>query len=293
MELRVLRYFLAVAREESISGAAKFLHVSQPTLSRQVKELEEKLGIQLFIRGNRRITLTDDGRLLRKRAEEIVTLVSKTEAELSKPDDIISGEIYIGGGETEAMRLIAKTAHKFHSIYPDVRYHLFSGNADDVMERLDKGLLDFGVLIGANNITNYNYIELPATDTWGLLMRKDNPLAFQTSIKSEDLRGIPLLCSRQSLAQEEISHWFGECADKLNFIATYNLIYNASLMVEEGIGCALCLDGLVNTAENSLLCFKPLEPRLEAKLNIVWKKYQVFSKAAEKFLEKLQEDFMK
>lgn len=292
MELRVLRYFLAVAREESISGAAKYLHISQPTLSRQIKDFEEELGLKLFIRGNRRITLTDEGRLLRKRAEEIITLVGKTESELSKPDDIMSGEIYIGGGETEAMRLIAKTAHKFHSAYPDVRYHLFSGNADDVMERLDKGLLDFGVLIGANNISKYDYMEIPATDTWGLLMRKDNPLASHASIKPEDLWGIPLLCSRQSLSQKELSHWFGDQSEKLNIIATYNLIYNASLMVEEGIGCALCLDRLVGTSENSLLCFKPLEPRLEAKLNIVWKKYQVFSKVAEKFLAKLQEDLL-
>lgn len=291
MELRVLRYFLAVAKEESISGASNFLHISQPTLSRQIKELEEELGVTLFIRGNRKITLTDDGILLRKRAEEIVTLVNKTESELNREDNALNGEIYIGGGETEAMRLIVKTAQKFHSDYPNIKYHLFSGNADDVTERLDKGLLDFGILIGAANINKYDHLEIPANDTWGLLMRKDNPLASHASIKPDDLWGISLLCSRQTLVEKEISAWFGDKADKLNIIATYNLIYNASLMVEEGMGCALCLDRLVKITDNSNLCFKPLEPLLESKLNIVWKKHQVFSKTAEKFLERLLEDF--
>ncbi|NLZ45747.1 MAG: LysR family transcriptional regulator [Clostridiales bacterium] len=292
MEIRVLRYFLAVAREESISGAAKFLHISQPTLSRQIKELEEELGHSLFIRGNRKITLTENGRLLRKRAEEIVTLVGKTKSELSKPDDVISGEIYIGSGETEAMRLIAETAHEFHCLYPNVRYNLFSGNADDVIERLDKGLLDFGILIGATDLSKYNYIEIPATDTWGLLIRKDNPLSTHGSIKPEDLLGIPLLFSKQALNHKEISYWLGDKSDKLNIIASYNLIYNASLMVEEGIGSALCLDNLVYTGKDSFLSFKPFEPPLKAKLYIIWKKYQVFSKATAKFLEKLQKDYM-
>lgn len=290
MEFRVLRYFLAVVREESISGAANFLHISQPTLSRQLKELEDKLGVQLFIRGNRRITLTDEGRLLRKRAEEIVTLVDKAESELNRADDILSGEIYIGGGETQAMRLLAKTARQFHRDYPQVRYHLFSGNADDVTERLEKGLLDFGVLIGAANLDKYGFLPIPAADTWGVLLRKDHPLAARHAIQPEDLLDLPLLCSRQSFVEKEFSAWLGEKADRLHIVATYNLIYNASLMVEEGLGCALCLDKLANTAENSPLCFRPLEPRLEAKLHLVWKKHQVFSKTAEKFLARVQED---
>ena len=288
MELRVLRYFVAVAREESITGAAESLHVTQPTLSRQLMELEEELGKKLFIRGSRKLTLTDEGVLLRKRAEEIIELVEKTETEIITSDEIINGDIYIGGGETDAMRIIAQTAKKLQKEYPNIRYHIFSGNADDVTERLDKGLLDFGILIEPADIGKYEYIKLPATDIWGLLMRKDSPLASCDTIKPENLLNIPLLCSRQSMVGKEISEWIGLDYDKLNIVTTYNLVYNASLMVEEGIGYALSLDKLVNTTGNSALCFKPLEPKLEVGLNIVWKKSQIFSKAAKKFLERLE-----
>lgn len=288
MELRVLRYFLAVAKEESITAASETLHVTQPTLSRQLMELEEEFGKKLFIRGNRKITLTDEGILLRKRAEEIVELVEKTETEITASDEIINGDIYIGGGETDAMRIIAHIIKKLQEKYPQVKYHLFSGNADDVTERLDRGLLDFGVVIEPANIQKYDYLKLPATDTWGVLMRKDSPLAQNTVIKPKDLHNIPLLCSRQSMVGKGISQWIGKDFEKLNIVATYNLVYNASLMVEEGIGYALSLDKLVNTTGNSALCFKPLEPKLEVGLNIVWKKSQVFSKAAKKFLEMLE-----
>lgn len=289
MEFRVLRYFLAVAREESITGAAKALNVSQPTLSKQLMDLEESLGKQLFIRGNRRIALTEEGTLLRKRAQEIMELVDKTEAEIGGVDEVISGDLYIGGGETDAMRLIARSVKKLQQEQPHIQYHLYSGNAEDVMERLDKGLLDFGVIIGSAQIQQYDYLRLPATDTWGLLMKKDSPLASLDCIRPEHLLGLPLLCSRQALAGNELSGWLQEGSNHQNIVATYNLIYNAALMVEEGIGYALCLDKLVNTSNVSFLCFKPLEPRLEAPLYIVWKKYQVFSKAAERFLKELQE----
>lgn len=287
MELRVLRYFLAVAREESISGAAEILHITQPTLSRQIMDLEKELGVRLLIRGHK-ITLTEEGLLLRKRAEELVELADKTEAEFAVTDEFISGDVYIGSGETDAMRFIAKIAKKLQEEYPHIRYHLFSGNADDVAERLDKGLLDFGILIEPADIKKYNYIQLPATDIWGLLMRKDSPLSAKDTIRPEELETIPLITSRQTLVKNEFSGWSGRNFEKLNIVATYNLIYNASLMVDEGFGYALCLDKLVNTTENSNLCFKPLEPRLEAHLDVVWKKYQVFSKAAQKFLDKLQ-----
>ncbi|MBA4701369.1 MAG: LysR family transcriptional regulator [Ruminococcus sp.] len=290
MELRVLRYFLTVAREESITGAAKALNVTQPTLSKQLMELEDGLGKKLFIRGNRRITLTEEGMLLRKRAQEIMELVDKTESELGNTDEVISGDIYIGSGETDAMRIIARAVKSLQEEYPYIQYHLYSGNAADVTERLDKGLLDFGVLIGTTNIQKYEYMCLPGADTWGLLMRKDSPLADLESIRPENLWDIPLLCSRQALSGNELSGWLGENSEKLNIVATYNLIYNAALMVEEGIGYAFCLDKLVNVANSSGLCFKPFEPRLEAPLNIVWKKYQMFSKAAKKFLERLQEE---
>jgi DNA-binding transcriptional LysR family regulator len=289
MELRVLRYFLAVAREQTISGAAEALHVTQPTLSRQLKELEEGLGKKLFIRGNRKVTLTEEGIFLRNRAQEIIDLADKTEADFAASDEIISGDIYIGGGETDAMRLIAKTVKNLQQDYPHINYHLFSGNGDDVAERLDKGLLDFGILIEPADITKYDYLRLPAVDTWGVLMRKNSPLAELDNIKPENLRELPLLCSRQTLVRNEISGWLGDDYEKLNIVMSYNLVYNAALMVEEGVGYALCLDRLVNTTGDSNLCFRPLEPPLRSSLNIVWKKYQVFSKAAEKFLMYLNE----
>jgi DNA-binding transcriptional LysR family regulator len=290
VELRVLRYFLAVAREENITNAAESLHVTQPTLSKQLMDLEVELGKKLFIRGNRKITLTEEGLFLRKRAQEIIDLVGKTESEFNKPDENISGDIYIGGGETDAMRLIAKTVNTLQREYPNIHYHLFSGNADDVTERLDKGLLDYGILIEPVDIKKYDYLRLPATDTWGLLMKKDSPLAEFDSIRSEQLWDIPLICSRQTLVSNEIAEWLKGDYEKLNVVATYNLIYNASLMVDEGVGYALCLDKLVNTSSDSGLCFRPLEPKLKAGLVIVWKKYQVFSKANEVFLQKLQEE---
>lgn len=291
MDIRVLRYFLAVTREESISGAAESLHMTQPTLSRQLMDLEEEIGKKLLIRGNRRITLTEEGLLLRKRATEILDLVEKTEAELTAPDEVVGGDIYIGGGETDAMRFIARIAMELQKSCPSIRYHLYSGNADDVTERLDKGLLDFGVLIEPADMKKYDYIRLPATDTWGLLMPKDSPLASHDFIQPEDIMELPLIISRQTTVSNEFSGWLKQDSEKLNIIATYNLVYNASLMVEEGMGYALCLDKLVNTSENSRLCFRPLKPKLEARLDVVWKKYQVFSGAADRFLSRVQEAF--
>lgn len=291
MELRTLKYFLTVAKEENISKAANVLHLTQPTLSRQLMDLENELGIKLFIRGNRKVQLTDEGKLLCKRAEEIMTLVDKTEQELNHSDTIINGDIYIGGGETDAIRLIAKTAQHLQRKYPNIKYHIFSGNADDVTERLDKGLLDFGILIEPTDLTKYEHLQIPTTDTWGLLMRKDSNLASYQTITPKDLKHIPLIISRQSLVDEAISNWLTESSKNLNIIATYNLIFNASLMVEEGMGYALCLDKLVNTTGDCELCFKPLSPPLESKLSIVWKKNQVLSKASQKFLQALRNDF--
>lgn len=290
MEIRVMRYFLAVAREESISGAAEYLHITQPTLSRQLMELEEQLGVRLLIRGkrNRRVVLTEEGMLLRRRAEEIVELADKTEAQFRAKDEIVGGDIYIGSGETDAMRLIAQTAKELQREYPRIRYHLFSGNADDVTERLDKGLLDFGILIEPAGMDKYDCLRLPAVDTWGLLLRRDSPLAQHKAITPADLDGQPLICSRQSLVKNELSGWFGSDFEKQNIVARYNLIYNASLMVDEGVGYAITLDKLVNTTGDSSLCFRPLEPRLEAHLDLVWKKYQVFSKATQVFLNRFQ-----
>ena len=290
MELRVLRYFLAVVREESISKAAESLHLTQPTLSRQIMELEEELGIRLLNRGkkNRRVTLTDEGRLFRKRAEELVGLADKMRSEFSVAEGPVSGDIYIGSGETEAMGLIAKAATELQKEYPHIRYHLFSGNAADVTERLDNGLLDFGILVGETDMTQYDYLLLPATDVWGVLMKKDSPLAEKGAVNRRDLSEIPLILSQQSLSSNELSGWYGGAFSESNIVATYNLIYNAALMVAAGFGYAVTLDRLVNTTGNSDVCFRPLTPILEARLSIVWKKHRGFSKAAELFLQKLR-----
>jgi DNA-binding transcriptional LysR family regulator len=288
MELRVLRYFLAVAEEESISKAADILHLTQPTLSKQLMELETDIGAKLLLRGNRGVTLTEKGHLFRKRAQEIVELADKTAAEFAADDNDISGEVYLGCGETVAMQLVAKAALDFSKRYPNVKYSLFSGNADDVTERLDKGLIDFGVLIGFVNATKYDYIKLPTVDVWGLLTRKDDPLAAAETIRSADLKGLPLIVSKQAHRRDELRDWFRRETNTLNIVASYNLIFNASMMVKEGLGHALCLAHLVDTSADSELCFIPLYPKIESEIYLVWKKYQVFSKVAEKFLDCLQ-----
>lgn len=290
MELRILRYFLAVAREENISKAAEYLCITQPTLSRQLIELENELGCQLLNRGTKgqKITLTSAGILLRQRALEIINLADKTQALFNQNSNVISGDIYIGGGETKAFQIIARIAKKLQEQYPLIRYHLYSGNAEDVGEKLNNGLLDFGIIIEPADIKKYNYLKLPAKDTWGLLMHKNSPLASKSVIEPKDILNIPLITSRQTLVRNEISGWCEHDFDKLNIVASYNLVYNASLMVEENFGYALCLDKLINVDDSSSLCFRPLHPKLESSLAIVWKKDQVFSPAATKFLELLK-----
>lgn len=295
MELRVLRYFLTIAREGSITNAANVLHVTQPTLSRQIHDLEEELGQRLFVRGSRNMRLTAEGMILRKRAEEIISMVDKTEAEFHSMSNVVSGDIYIGGGETEAVKLIAQIVCELRTAYPEIHYHLYSGNAEDVTERLDKGLLDFGLLIQPADISKYDYFNIPARDTWGVIMRKDIPLAKKETIRKEDLLNVPLICSRQVISEErhrnEFAEWFGEDFDKLDIVTTFNLVYNAAIMVEAGVGYAITIDKIANTTESSSLCFRPLEPQLDSGLNIIWKKDQVFSAAAALFFKKLRKHF--
>ncbi len=289
MEFRELKYFLAVAREQSISKAAEALYITQPNLSRQMQNLEKEIGQQLFIRGTKKITLTEAGRLLRKRAEEIIELYNQTETELTKPINDISGDIYIGGGESYVMGLIAKAAHFVQNDYPDVKFHLFSGDSGTISERLDKGLIDFGIFIEPFDLSKYEYLRLPLYDTWGVLMRKDSPLAGKEFITPEDLWDKPIIRSRQSIGKNKVSEWFGKSDEELNIVATGNLLYNMSLLVEEGLGYAVCLDKIINTSGNSNLCFRPLHPELISHLDIAWKKYQVFPKCTEIFLRRLRE----
>lgn len=290
MDIRVLQYFLTVAREESITKAAERLHMTQPPLSRQLRDLEDELGKQLLIRGSKKVTLTEDGILLRKRAEELVDLMEKTKAELTSSNENINGDIHIGCGETEAISFLAQTAQNLQKEHPFIHYHIYSGDAERVMERLDKGLIDFGLLVGPADVNNYNYIRFPVKDTWGVLMRRDSLLAEKEVICAEDLWDKPLIISHQASANSEMFSWLKADISKLNVIATYDLIYNASLFVKKGLGYVIGLDGIINTTGNSELCFRPLYPALEAGLCIIWKKYQVFSKASNAFLHQLQNE---
>lgn len=289
MELRQLKYFLAVTREQSISKAAEALYTTQPNLSRQMQNLEKEIGQQLFIRGTKKITLTETGQLLRKRAEEIIELYNQTEAELDKPFSEVKGDVYIGGGESYAMGLIAQAIRLVQSDYPNVKFHLFSGDSATISERLDKGLINFGIFIEPFDLSRYDHLRLPLYDTWGVLMRKDSPLAAKERITPEDLWDKPLIRSRQSVGKNKISEWFIKTSDELNIVATGNLLYNMSLLVEQGVGYAVSLDKIINTSGDSNLCFRPLYPELISHLDIAWKKYQVFPKHIQIFLQRLQE----
>ena len=289
MELRVLQYFLAVTREQSISGAAEALHLSQPTLSRQLKDLEDELGKQLFIRGSRRITLTEEGMILRTRAEEVLELIQKTEHEIAINNDMIAGNVYIGSGETDAVRYFAQTARALHDAYPDIHCQISSGDTTDILEDLDKGLIDFGLIFGSADTSKYEYITFPVRDTYGILMRKDSPLASKEQICPEDLWDKPLMCNRNTKDGDVLTTWLQRNLSEVNLVSTYNLLFNASLMVDEGIGYAFALDKIINVSGEGSLCFRPLNPPLHASMHLIWKKYQFLPKAAAKFLEKFQE----
>ncbi|MEY8392661.1 LysR family transcriptional regulator [Lachnospiraceae bacterium] len=291
MEIRVLQYFLAIAREQSIVRAAESLHLSQPTLSTQIRQMEKELGKQLLIRGtkgSRKVTLTEEGMILRKRAEEIIDLVQKTENEIALSDSIIVGDVYIAAGETDGVRLLAKTAGKLRKDYPGIHYRISSGNATFVKEHLDKGLIDFGIVFGPPDLKKYDALRFPSKDIWGVLMRKDDPLAEKESISPEDLWDLPLIISQEQSDGGELIQWMQRNLSSLNIAAAYNLLFNASLLVEEGVGYAICFDGIINTSGNSSLCFRPLTPRLEAGMSVIWKKYQILSKPAEKFIQTLR-----
>ena len=288
MELRVLKYFLAVAREENITKAAEFLHITQPTLSRQLMQLEEELNAQLFIRGKNRIVLTDEGMLLRRRAEEIVDLANKTEKEFLEQDNLVTGEIFIGGGETNAMHILARIIKEFKEEYPQIKYQFYSGNADDIKERLDKGLIDIGLLTEPVDIEKYEFVRLEQKEVWGILAPKDSKLAAKEYATPQDLLTLPLLSTRRTIVQNEIANLCGQDYEQLDIIATYNLIYNAAIMVEEGIGYAICLEKLVNINDETKIRFIPFYPPLLTGTVIVWKKHQIFSPATARFIEKIK-----
>lgn len=290
MDIRVLEYFLAVAREESITKAAKVLSMTQPPLSRQLKELEDELGKQLFIRGNKKVTLTEEGVLLRKRAEELIELMEKTKEEIRSSEERIHGTVLIGAGESDAVSFLARTARRLQMSHPDISYHLYSGDATSITEKLDHGLIDFGLLVEPVDISKYEYLRLPAKDTWGVLMRRDSPLAVKDQILAEDLWEKPLLVSHQIYDSSELSSWFQRDIRKLHITAAYELVYNATHFVKSGCGYALSLDKLINTTGESELTFRPLYPALDAGLCFVWKKHQIFSRASRLYLDTLKKD---
>lgn len=287
MELRTLRYFLAVAASGTILQAAEsVLHVTQPTLSRQLKDLEDELGTTLFVRG-RTVSLTADGERFRRRAEEIVALAEKTRREFGRGAGEISGEIAIGAGETEAMREVARSMRRISEAHPDVTWRVFSGNADDVSEKLDAGTIDFGVFIESAIKSRYSYVNLPLSDRWGVLAREGSDTARRKFITPEHLASLPLIVSAQALGHGELSGWLKNQAVSPKIVATYNLAYNAAFMAEEGLGFALVLDGVVNTAGKPLR-FVPLRPQLKAGVSVVWKKGAPLSPAAEVFAAEMR-----
>ena len=289
MELIQMKYFLAVAREESISRAADFLYITQPSLTRQIQNMEKEVGQPLFVRG-KKMRLTEAGQLLRRRAEEILALYEKTERELLHPQENVGGDVYLGGGETRAMHILLRAAQKMRTQYPDIRLHIHSGDIADVCEHVDKGLLDFGLVIEPADLTRYESLRLPFTERWGLILSKRHPLAEKKEIAPEDLRGVRLIQSRHSLPKSNVTEWYKSVAQDIEIVATYNLVYNAALMAEAEIGCVLCIDGLINTTGESKVCFRPLSPPVTAHVDVIWKKYQIFSRAAQIFLQFLREE---
>lgn len=290
MEIRLLRYFLAVAREENMTKAAEQLHVTQPTLSKALKALEEELGKKLFTRHSFSIRLTEEGQLLRNRAEDLVSMVDKITQEFVTLDDITGGDIYFGLAESCQIQYLAREIRIFRRQYPDLHYHITSGDTEQVTEKLEKGLLDFAVLVGKPDPSRYEYVEFPEPDKWGLVFQSDDPLAEKEAITVDDLTGLPLFCSEQSW-KNDIPTWCGERIHDLRLEGSFRLSYNASMFAKEGLGYLLTLDRLVDTSPGSGLVFRPLTPPLETKLYLIWKKYQVFSPIAERFLEHIKQHF--
>ena len=290
IETRLLQYFLAIAEEQSITKAAEYLHISQPTLSKQMMDLEEHLGKQLLIRGRKRVTLTEEGTYLRSRAQEIISLMDKTESAFRENEQSITGDVYIGCGEHRSTFSIMQIIRTIQEEYPDIRFHFFSSNADTITERLDKGLLDMGFLLEQEISPRYDYQKLPLHETWGILMRKDSPLAGKEEISFSELAEFPLIMPSQTSNRNHLTTFFADEMVEPHIVSTYNLIYNAGLMVEAGMGYALCIDELINTTGSHPLAFRPLSPPLQSDVYLLTKKYQVFSKAAKLFLSRLEKN---
>ncbi|MDO4943839.1 MAG: LysR family transcriptional regulator [Ruminococcus sp.] len=284
MEIRVLRYFLTVAREESITKAAEVLHITQPTLSRQLAQMEDELGVKLFERGTRRISLTNEGILLRRRAEEIVSLVDKTEAELNEQEEIIDGTITVGCGESLAVQKLPELIRSFREKYPLVTYDIYTATADLVKEQMDKGLVDIGLLLEPVNVENYEYIRLDIKERYVALMRPDDPLAEKEYVTAKDLADKPIILPRRNSIKNEIANWFGGCYKNLNVLFTSNLATNGAIMVSNGLGYSLAVEGSVSLWDKNKIVTRPLYPEISVGSVIAWKRSQPFSPAATRFI---------
>ncbi len=282
MEIRVLKYFLAVVREENISRAAETLHITQPTLSRQISQLEDELGTQLFVRG-KHLTLTDAGVMLRRRAEEVTELMDKIESEFAEPDEV-AGQIVIGEGALMSSGLLMSAMLRFREKYPKVSYELYSNTSDYIKERLDKGLCDFGLLLEPVDIEKYDFLRMPVKEQWGLYMEKGHPLAEKEVITREDLMDVPLITASRLAVQKEIANWLGEDIDRLNIFATSNIITNAQIIMKPGNICFMTIEGAMESFQEGNMVFRPLYPELSLSSVLVWKKFQPFSNAAGRFL---------
>lgn len=281
MELRTLKYFLVVAREENITKAAALLHVTQPTLSRQMMQLEEELGVQLFTRSSHNIILTEQGMLLKRRAQELVSLAEKTKQELAQ-QQILNGEVAIGSGEYRSSVLLAQILAQFHKQHPQVHYEIFSGNSDDIKERIERGLLDVGFLLEPVDVSKYEFVRIPIREEWGVLVSEGSKLAQKTSVTPQDLADKSLLFARRDLVKRELMNWFGSYADDLNIVACGNLPFNLSMLVQQGMGAYLSIR---KSCQYDGVCFRPLSPKLESNVVLAWKKNQAMSPAAQKLLE--------
>ncbi|MDO4354980.1 MAG: LysR family transcriptional regulator [Clostridia bacterium] len=288
MDVRVLRYFLAVAREESISRAAEVLHITQPTLSRQLAQMEDELGVRLFDRGSRRIALTAEGLLLRRRAEEIVALVDKTERELTEQDQLIDGHISIGCGETAAVQLLAELCETFHRQYPLVKFELVTSTAEVTQEQIDRGLIDVGLLLEPVSKDKYEFIRLPVAERWVALMRPDDPLAQREFVTPDDLAEKPLIFPRRPGVQSELASWFGDRYDALHILFVSNLSTNSAIMVQQGLGYNLAIEGSLPFWDRSRIALRPLRPELRASSVLAWKRQQPASPAVTRFIEHIR-----
>ena len=287
MELRTLRYFLAVAQEENITKAADILHVTQPTLSRQMMDLERELGVTLMLRGKNGLTLTDDGIFFRQQAQEIVELADRLEKSFVERQNNISGMVVIGASETVGSQTLARLIKEFSGKYPAVQFTLYNETVDNIKDRLDKGLVDIGLLLEPVDVTKFDYVRLSQQDTWGLLVRDDHPLTEKESLTADDVAPYPLILPLRDNIRVEIIHWLGRDEKELTIPLFYTLLSNAALMVAEGLGCAFCMDGALAIRSDPRLRFIPLEPRRVTHSVLVWKKNKIFSPATSLFIQEI------